>query len=320
MGCSSSIENPSDRENLTRKEDLAWKKGFAWKMGCYLGDDRLELRHEQFTARIGRSPQLLMMFVPWSKDGGPAFPTSFCRFSSDRKAVPIITWEPWDPNRKWHPLLADIAAGREDDRLRDWAADARRFRKPVLIRFAHEMNGDWYPWCERKDRKQRASDYVTAWRRIREVFRAARATNVQFVWSPNFEPAERIERFYPGDEWVDWIGMDLYNQSAWPREPGGMIDPLLKFAEGRGKPVLLAEVGCAEGFTATQADIESRAWAGKSLWIDRLFEVVANRPAIRGLVWFDVRKEADWRINSSPEALASFRRGLVRLDARSIKK
>jgi hypothetical protein len=308
MGCASSIENPPDREN------------FAWKMGCHLGDDLLDLRHQQFTARVGRSPQLLMTFVPWFKDGGPAFPTGFCRFSSDRKAIPIVTWEPWDPTRKWHPLLEDIAAGREDGRLRDWAADARRFGKPVLLRFAHEMNGNWYPWCERQNGRQRASDYVAAWRRVCTVFRSARATNVQFVWSPNFEPVEGVERFFPGDEWVDWVGIDVYNQPGWPREPGGMIEPMLKFTKGRGKPVLLAEVGCAEGFTATQADVKNRAFANKSLWIDRLFEVVADQPVIRGLVWFDVRKEADWRVDSSPEALASFRRGLVRLDARNIMK
>jgi len=84
--------------------------------------------------------------------------------------------------------------------------------------------------------------------------------------------------------------------------------------------VILTEVGCAEEYTASRPSAENKEWANKSRWITRLFEVVAARPGIHGLVWFDVQKEADWRIGSSPAAMTAFRRGLLRLDTQDVMK
>jgi hypothetical protein len=238
----------------------------------------------------------------------------------DRGATPLITWEPWDPATKWHASLSDIAAGREDERLQEWATTARRWGSPVLLRFAHEMNGDWYPWCERREASQTAGRYVAAWKRVRDVFRLAGAENVKFVWAPNFEPADQVDRFYPGANDVDWIGIDLYNHPGWPKDPAVMLAPLLSFAEKEGKNVILTEVGCAEEYLPERPTVESAEWTSKAKWVTRLFEVLSNRPSVRGLVWFDVQKEADWRINSSPTALSAFRQGVLRLDSQDVMK
>lgn len=289
-------------------------------LGAFLGDQDLPARHAEFTRLTGSRPAMLLTFVPWQRGGGPSFPAGFCRFARDYGATPLITWEPWDPKSQWYPMLRAIAAGHEDTRVRDWATSARQWRFSVLLRFAHEMNGDWYPWCERKDPRQAARHYVAAYRHIWEVFREAGASNVQWVWAPNFEPTDRLDRYYPGNDCVDYIGIDLYNQPRWPRDPADMLGPLLEFAGEKGKPVILTEVGSAEAFATSRSSVGNAEWADKARWIDRLFEVVAARPDIRGLAWFDVWKEADWRIGSSPEAAAAFRRGLLRLDTQDVMK
>lgn len=289
-------------------------------VGAFLGDKDVGRRHDEFVRTSGIRPRLLMTFVPWPQNGSGPFPVNFCRLARERGATPLITWEPWDPSTQWHASLADIAAGREDRRLEEWAGAARRWKSPVMLRFAHEMNGDWYPWCERQEPSQTAAHYVAAWKHMRDVFRRARADNVEFIWAPNFEPAEHIARVYPGAKEVDWIGIDLYNHPGWPRDPAVLLAPLLGFAEKVGKKVILTEVGCAEEYLPEAPTIESAEWTSKPKWISRLFEVIASRPAIRGLVWFDIRKEADWRIDSSPAALSAFRQGLLSLDSQDVMK
>ena len=92
---------------------------------------------------------------------------------------------------------------------------------PLLLRFAHEMNADWYPWDGVRASAPGTHDgparYVAAWRHVHAVFAAAGATNVRWVWSPNHRsiPAAAwndAARYYPGDDVVDWIGVDGYDR------------------------------------------------------------------------------------------------------------
>ena len=78
--------------------------------------------------------------------------------------------------------LRNIIAGRFDPYIRP-GQDARRLRRPVRLRFAQEMNGNWYPWSEHAN-GNRPHEFVRAWRHIHDIFRAAGATNVEWVWSP----------------------------------------------------------------------------------------------------------------------------------------
>ena len=64
-------------------------------------------------------------------------------------AVPIVSIEPWNPSGGVNQpdyRLSRIADGAFDSDLRRWATGLKEFGKPVIVRFAHEMNGDWYPW------------------------------------------------------------------------------------------------------------------------------------------------------------------------------
>ena len=301
-GCSQAQAFSPDRDRAT-----------VWT-GAFVGDENYAAGYARHARTTGRSPRLLLNFTPWAQRGALPFPEGFCRFAIERAVVPIITWEPWEPWSGWYPRLADIADGAEDQRIGQWAARARQLPGTILLRFAHEMNGDWYPWSVRKDPAQRPEDYVAAWRRIHALFQEQRADNVQFVWCPNFEPADNIACYYPGDDVVDWVGLDVYNHPEWPRAPGPLIDPICRFAVQRNKPVLLAEVGSAEKFAPATGRNLGDPWRSKTRWIESLFHEVAARPNIHGLVWFDVHKESDWRIQSSVSARTAFRRGLVLLE------
>ena len=62
------------------------------------------------------------------------------------------------------------------------------------------------------------------------------------------------------------------------------------------KSCMIAEVGCAE------------AGGNKGRWIEAAFEVLTRRFLnVKGLVWFNIDKECDWRIESSQESEISFK-------------
>ena len=148
-----------------------------------------------------------------------------------RGSIPLITWEPWtgkpgsEPDPNWS-LRAAILSGRSDMYIESWAHDLAAYGGPVLLRFAHEMHDQPnYPWAVGANGNT-AEDYIAAWRYVRAIFARAHADNVQWVWNPNTlgdAPASAYEAtyrsVYPGDDAVDWIGLDIYNTG--PISTGG---------------------------------------------------------------------------------------------------
>jgi beta-mannanase len=104
--------------------------------------------------------------------------------------------------------------------------------------------------------------------------------------------------YYPGDSYVDWTGVDGYN---WGTANGGWqsfqqvfkdIYPLLA---AKKKPIIIGEMSSAE------------AGGDKAKWIDEIIPTLrTSYPLIKCVIWFDINKEADWRISSSRGSEASF--------------
>ena len=105
--------------------------------------------------------------------------------------------------------------------MRRWATQIKAWGKPLMLRFAHEMNGDWYPWSEGVNGNG-AGQYVAAYRRVVTLFRSVGATNVTWVWSPNvaYPGSVPLSRLFPGDGYVDRTGLDGYNWAP-PTRRGG---------------------------------------------------------------------------------------------------
>jgi hypothetical protein len=143
-------------------------------------------------------------------------PTDLLRAADAAGVIPEITWEPWDPDHGVNqPLysLAQIAGGRYDAYIAQWARAAAAYPGRLLLRFAHEMNGTWYPWAVGMAGST-PDDYVAAYRRVRRIFDDAGAKRVQWVWSPNVilgGNTDVIRRSFPGEQFVDVIGIDGYN-------------------------------------------------------------------------------------------------------------
>jgi hypothetical protein len=203
--------------------------------------------------------------------------------------------------------LRDVAAGLYDGAIRTWADQAKAWGHPFFLRWDWEMNGGWFAWGTTAGAQNTPADYVAAWRHVHDVFQAEGATNVTWVWCPNvvYSGSVPLADLYPGDEYVDWTGMDGYNQSqtgAWTDFStlfGSTYAQLQQLAPT--KPIMIAETASAE------------AGGSKAGWIrDGLsVQLPAKFPAVKALVWFNWRINEgsvyrEWPIESSAAAQAAF--------------
>lgn len=94
------------------------------------------------------------------------------------------------------------------------------------------------------------ADYVRAYKRIVDLMRAEGVKNVAFVWhSYIFAPynGNSLSSYYPGDEYVDWVGVSLFGLLYQDAELLEYGDAVLEFAKERKKPVMVAEASPTEG-------------------------------------------------------------------------
>jgi Glycosyl hydrolase family 26 len=261
---------------------------------------------DAFEARAGKRVGLYLYYESFAHS---RFEPAQADAIRARGALPAITWEPWDPaGTADQPdyALQRIISGTYDDYIGEWATEIGAWGHPLLLRFAHEMNGDWYPWCETVN-GNRPGDYAAAWRHVHRIFRAAGATNAKWAWTPyvRLPGSLPLAALYPGDEYVDWVGLDGYNWgstrtwSSWQRFAEIFEPSLAELKAITDKPVMIGEVASTE------------VGGDKAAWIDDFFDGLKRHHAIRAFAWFNFNKESDWRIESSPAATEAFAAGLA---------
>lgn len=251
-------------------------------LGQYYGAGSID----QTTRKLGRTPVVHLVYYGWASD----WTGSVTQADLAAGRIPLVNWEPHNID------FAKIIDGSLDATIQARANGSKALGKKFFLDFAAEMNGD-EAWSGNN-----APLYVAAYRHIHDLFVTAGATNVVWAWCPNVTDTHGGNRttmvYYPGDAFVDWTGVDGYN---WGTKNGGWqtfrqvfqnIYPLLA---AKKKPILIGEMASAE------------AGGDKGKWIDDILPTLRTSfPLIKGVVWFDINKEMDWRISSSPASEAAF--------------
>ncbi len=266
--------------------------------------------HDRFVAATGRHPQTLLFAQGWAVH-------KFSRTPFDRVVnrgmLPILGWEPWDYRAESQVdvqrgsqskyRLARIVAGDFDSYISSWAQGIKDLGYPVGIRFAHEMNGYWYPWCEQANGNRRG-EYVAAWRHVHDLFHQAGADNVIWIWSPNvsYTNSTPLAGLYPGDGYVDWVGLSGYYGTTGLEEYRTFeqifmptVNEIRAFTK---RPIVLTEVAATD--TAGR----------KAEWVRDLLKTLPRHPDIIGFIWYESVKETDWRIAVSAAASSAFAAGV----------
>ena len=178
--------------------------------------------------------------------------------------------------------------------LRQFAKDAANSGIPIFLRFANEMNESSAPWYAKPN------EYIEKFRLVANIFHSE-APNVVMVWAPNDFPPQTIEDYYPGDQYVDWVGISTYKIHR-PE-----LDPLEKNVDresyveklelihqlyGNRKPIFISEGAVSYTNITTAADVTP--WATQQ--IENFFTYLPMLyPSVKAYFWFGTD---DIRVNS----------------------
>ncbi len=160
-----------------------------------------------FVSHTGKEMSVLATSMPWLTWNGFGDVITRTRARGAFPAVSVGT----NPQ--------SVISGSQDAAIDAFGAAAASDGKPLILRPFWEMNGTWYVWGKpggSGGSTTTDAEYVTCWQRLVTRLRAAGANNISFAWCPNYwsptiggnDPAPR----YPGDDYVDWTGCDVYNE------------------------------------------------------------------------------------------------------------
>lgn len=217
-------------------------------------------------AELGRRLDIVPGYYDWKQK----FPADDVASLARGGRYPLLTWGGGDTRQ--------IVKGGHDDLIRDRARAIKALNQPVFLRWQDDMDRAGLTRLVHTP-----SDYIAAWKHIRTLFRAEGVENAAWVWCPTatgFNSGDAAE-FYPGDDHVDWICADVYPSTDLDY---GEIDKaaqaFLEWAEGRPKPIMIAEFGVPRAYESRRAE-----------WL-RSAARTLQHPQIKAVVYFDSDADA----------------------------
>ncbi len=230
--------------------------------------------------------QIEHLFLPWEDVYLPSL-TEADKYALARKRALLVTIEPWtwsrsERNTPQH-LRRGIADGSYDANMRAICQVLNTLQSPVTVRWGHEMddnNGQfiWAGWAPK--------DYIAAYRRMVDVCRKA-APKVRYMWSPLGDAG--MERYYPGDSYVDLVGISVFGFQPWDKAHYGhdrsfeeVMAPRYQRAAAFGKPVVVAELG----YSGDQAYVDA--------WENQVRTLGPKYPKLVGVVYFNYPEVYNW--------------------------
>lgn len=269
--------------------------------GCYVGayielDPVVKDDIARFEQLTGKKHASYFRYVGY----GQPFPFAWANRLKALGAMPHIAWEPNE----------GLGKVQDDAYLQGWAQACAYYREPIFLRFASEMNGDWEAWSGDPDR------YIAKWRLVCNVMRRV-APNVIMVWCPFATPKSTIPLYYPGDEYVDWVGLNVYSVVV---HEGNInkraVENAVQHLEfiynlySSRKPIAVCEYAATHFCQATNG--ETVDFAVREM--RRMYEAIQLRfPRVRMINWFSVDTveeglaHNDYSLTTNATVLATYR-------------
>lgn len=294
----------------TRGKPILW--GFAID-GYPITQQKLK----NVESETGLTSDITVFFLQWPPPGhikNARFPHESLDDIWNRGSVPCITWEPMYYGDTGETMIhyKDILNGSYDSYITFFANQAKTWGKPFMIRFAHEMNLKRYHWGtdEKSYGKESPLIYKYMFRHVVSLFRKAGAYNVLWIFCPNAESVPNtsydrtaswniIKNYYPGDDYVDIMGIDGYNWGTTQKKEKNGWDSHWRtfkdiFKSARDELFSISPKKDIIIFETATVNQEG----SKTLWIRQALET-SKEWGVAGIVWFQSNKELDWRINST---------------------
>ncbi|WP_433291349.1 glycoside hydrolase family 26 protein [Actinoplanes sp. CA-030573] len=248
--------------------------------------------------------------------GDEKFPTAAEIKMTQDPAQPRVLLLNW--RVEYGSTWANVAAGKLDKRIDAFAARVKAtYNKKFFLVLNHEPEDDVRPQA---GSGMTAKDFRNSFRHVIQRLRAKGVTNavsvVAYMGNEKWMAQSWWKDLYPGDDVVDWVGLDSYVSAEKNYYHAGMFGDLLdRRAPGgtgfydwavrnhKSKPIMVAEWGAYHRVGKV---------VDKSAQFNSVLPELAKRPAIKAIVYFDTKKDAtgdrDISINSSARSLATFRK------------
>jgi hypothetical protein len=269
---------------------------------------------DDWTKNIAAAPQMVAKFEAFSR--GRTIDDFIDEAQRQGVRQLLVSWEPWKPvatsfgiAAQFRPQLgyrnADVLEGWQDEYLDRFARSLARFDGVVYLRYAHEMNGFWYPWSHDPQ------SYRRAWRHVVTVVRRADAKNVRMVWSVNpslYVPKRkwlaRLRSYWPGKDYVDVVGSTVINFGGRKDYSVRRFDPRLRALHSvYKKPVMITEAN---------TDFNRRV-----IWLQQFRQMLRTMPWVKAVAWSQLPSRGkahiksigslDWDVQQDPAGAAVIR-------------
>ncbi len=254
----------------------------------------------------------LLLFAAWG-DSDKDFPTTLVKYADELDMTTVITWEPWKRDfvrpstvDQTAYSLDNIIAGKQDAYIRQWAQAAKATGAKIIIRFGHEQTTvpgtiTWYPW------QGQPEAYKKAYIHIEDIFHEEGADNVKYMWNPISFGNFNILQYYPGDKYIDYIGLTVINHGPNPDNPDAtwhncdyLYNNQYNLVKKLNKPLFAVEFGSSE------------IGGSKPIWLQDCFQRFVTTPNMIGVINLETAHDStypsvDWRIESSIASLNSYK-------------
>lgn len=218
----------------------------------------------------------------------------------------LLTIEPWPEIDAKDSLLVDITQGKYDEQIRQLSSILSETSGTNYVSWGHEMDQELterYPWSGKDP-----LEFIAAYRYVADRIKAAAGPNLKWLWVGVLK--DTSAKYWPGDEYVDFIGLPIYSFPAWDQKTYGFIrdfrttfEEKQSFVADLNKPLMITELGISGS-----GDFEN-------FWLHQAFLALDDYPRLAAVLFFHARdtegawgrdfETPDWRVH--PESI----RGMV---------
>jgi beta-mannanase/peptidoglycan hydrolase-like protein with peptidoglycan-binding domain len=239
-----------------------------------------------FESTVGKKVPIVALF--WAV--GDAFPTYY-KGDIGAKGKKLLIY--WESSFGYDAIIN----GSKDAEIRAFAEGAKSYGYPVILVPFNEPNLNEEAWGYGQNGNT-AEKFKEAWKRMHGIF--AGVSNVEFAIAYNNVSipdvaGNRFLDYYPGDAYVDIVGVDGFNFGDPWQSFDQVFSSSLTELGTYGKPLYILSTASAPS-------------SKKAEWIQSGLGTLATKyPKVKGWVWFNENKERDWRVNSDQASLSAFK-------------
>lgn len=242
----------------------------------------------------------------------------WCRQGYERGGVLTFAWHASNPvtGKSFYDTTSAVSqilpGGTHHHILKEWLDSSAIFFNelgeiPVIYRPWHEHNGDWFWWCKGPTKE---ADFIALWRFTVEYLRdVKKVRNLIYAFSPDrsrmdLNNPEAYFYAYPGDEYVDIIGLDNYWDVGHPVNTESAETNELNFARSLE---LIGKIATEKNKVAALTETGMEAIPDSTWWTNKMLKGIETNEWTQKITYFQVWRNATKAVENRDHYYAPYK-------------